>query len=368
MFFHVKTDFCYLWIILLIMKKHTLIIAFWLFVVSFAFGQSDYQLRTIAFYNVENLFDTVDDPEKNDEASPIMQIESDRAAIYKQKLDNMAKVLSEIGNEASTDSPVIIGLAEVENHKVIEDLINTYWLKSQDYGIIHYDSPDERGIDVALIYQRQAFRPVDHEIFELKLWDENGQRDFTRDQLLVTGYLDDELLHIIVNHWPSRRGGPEKSNFKREKAAYVTTRILDKLFTRDPNAKVIVMGDLNDDPTDSSLKNVLKAKSHKATLQPGNLYNPMEDMFRRGFNTLVYRDQINLFDQILLTSSLITSGNEYESYKMYRAGIYNPQYLTTQTGKYKGYPFRSFASGRFIGGYSDHYPVYIQLARNRKSP
>ena len=350
------------------MRKNILIIALCLLVFPKVFGQSEYQLRTIAFYNLENLFDTVDDPEKNDEASPIMQIESNRQEVYEQKLDNMAKVLSEIGNNESEDSPVIIGLAEVENHKVIADLINTYWLKSQDYGIIHYDSPDERGIDVALIYQRQAFRPIDHEVFELKLFDENGQRDYTRDQLLVTGYLDDELLHIIVNHWPSRRGGPEKSNFKREKAAYVTTRILDKLYARDPNAKVIIMGDLNDDPTDSSLKNVLKAKSRKATLQPGNLYNPMEDMFRRGFNTLVYRDQINLFDQILLSASLITMVDDYDSYKMYKTGVYNPQYLTTQTGKYKGYPFRSFASGRFIGGYSDHYPVYIQLVRNKKSP
>lgn len=347
------------------MKKYILFFVLGFFLVVTAEGQTDYQLRTIAFYNLENLFDTIDDPEKNDESSPIMQIHANRQEIYKQKLDNMAKVLSEIGNEESTDSPVIIGLAEIENYTVINDLINTYWLKSQDYGIIHYDSPDQRGIDVALIYQKTFFRPTDHEVFELKLWDEEGQRIYTRDQLLVTGYLDDELIHIIVNHWPSRRGGPEKSNFKREKAAYITSRILDKLYTTDPNAKVVIMGDLNDDPTDSSLKNVLKTKARKADLVQGSLYNPMEDMFRRGFNTLVYRDQINLFDQILLSSSLITTGKDYKSYKMYKAGIYNPQYLTTQTGKYKGYPFRSFASGRFIGGYSDHYPVYIQLIKNK---
>lgn len=248
------------------MKKYILFFVLGFFLVVTAEGQTDYQLRTIAFYNLENLFDTIDDPEKNDESSPIMQIHANRQEIYKQKLDNMAKVLSEIGNEESTDSPVIIGLAEIENYTVINDLINTYWLKSQDYGIIHYDSPDQRGIDVALIYQKTFFRPTDHEVFELKLWDEEGQRIYTRDQLLVTGYLDDELIHIIVNHWPSRRGGPEKSNFKREKAAYITSRILDKLYTTDPNAKVVIMGDLNDDPTDSSLKNVLKTKARKADL------------------------------------------------------------------------------------------------------
>jgi exonuclease III len=139
---------------------------------------------------------------------------------------------------------------------------------------------------------------------------------------------------------------------------------LDKLYAEDPDAKVLIMGDLNDDPTDSSLKNVLKSKARKADLVQGEIYNPMEDMFRRGFNTLVYRDNINLFDQILLSASLVSTKKEFETYKMYKAGIFNPQYLTTQTGKYKGYPFRSFASGRFIGGYSDHYPVYIQLIKN----
>lgn len=346
------------------MKRNLLSIALILFFTGSLAAQDNYQLRTIAFYNLENLFDTIDDPEKNDEASPIMQIQTDRESVYAEKLNNMAKVLSEIGSSETEESPAIVGLAEIENYQVIDDLISTAFLKDKNYGIIHYDSPDQRGIDVALIYKKHLFRPVDHDVFELKLWDEEGQRIYTRDQLLVSGYLDDEFIHIIVNHWPSRRGGPEKSNFKREKAAYVTTRILDKLYAEDPDAKVLIMGDLNDDPTDSSLKNVLKSKARKADLVQGEIYNPMEDMFRRGFNTLVYRDNINLFDQILLSASLVSTKKEFETYKMYKAGIFNPQYLTTQTGKYKGYPFRSFASGRFIGGYSDHYPVYIQLIKN----
>ena len=327
------------------------------------FGQKNYQIKTIAFYNLENLFDTINDPNKNDEASPIMSIKNRRSYIYKKKLNNMAKVLSEIGIEEAKNTAAIIGVSEIENRKVLEDLINTNYLKGENYSIIQYDSPDRRGIDVALLYQKKYFKPIHHETFELKLWDENGFRVFTRDQLLVSGYLDDELIHIIVNHWPSRRGGEEKSRFKREKAAYLNTQIIEQIKLTDSNPKIIIMGDLNDDPTNSSLKTVLKTKAKKADVKEGDIYNPMEDMFKRGQNTLVYRDNINLFDQIMFTSALLTTTKDYSTYKMYKTKIFNPEYLTTQKGKYKGYPYRSFAGNRFIGGYSDHYPVYMYLIK-----
>ena len=327
------------------------------------FCQKDYQIKTVAFYNLENLFDTINDPTKNDEASPIMEIKENRGVIYQKKLTNMAKVLSEIGTKEAKNSPVIIGVSEIENRKVLEDLTQTNYLKGKQYSIIHYDSPDLRGIDVALLYQEKYFKPIHHETFELKLWKENGMRIYTRDQLLVSGYLDDELIHIIVNHWPSRRGGEEKSRVKREKAAYLNTQIIEKIKLSDPNPKIIIMGDLNDDPTNSSLKKVLKTKTRKANVKKGDIYNPMEDMFRRGENTLVYRDNINLFDQIMFTSPLLTTTKDYSTYKMYKTNVFNPQYLTTQTGKYKGYPHRSFSGNRFINGYSDHYPVYMYLIK-----
>ncbi len=327
------------------------------------FGQKNYQIKTIAFYNLENLFDTINDPTKNDEASPMMGIKENRTAIYQKKLNNMAKVLSEIGVQEAKNTPVIIGVSEIENRNVLEDLIQTTYLKDKNYGIIQYDSPDLRGIDVALLYQQNQFKPIHHETFELRLWDEKGIRIYTRDQLLVSGYLDDELIHIIVNHWPSRRGGEEKSRFKREKAAYLTTQIIEKIKLNDKNPKIIIMGDLNDDPTNSSLKNVLKTKALKENVTIGAIFNPMEEMFRKGQNTLVYRDNINLFDQIMFTSPLLTTTKDYTTYKMYKTKIFNPQYLTTQTGKYKGYPFRSFSRSSFIGGYSDHYPVYMYLIK-----
>jgi len=333
---------------------------------SCAFAQKQYEIRTVAFYNLENLFDTENDTLKNDEASPIMGMLEGREEVYKEKLENMAKVISEIGTAEAKNSPVILGVAEVENRKVLEDLLLQKMLIDKNYEIIHYDSPDARGIDVALLYQPNYFNPTHHEAFELKIWNENGARVYTRDQLLVSGYLDNELVHIIVNHWPSRRGGEEKSRHKREKAAYLTTQIIEKVRGTDPNAKIIIMGDLNDDPTNSSLKNILKTKAKKADVKEGNIYNPMEDMFRRGQNTLVYRDNINLFDQILFTSPLLTTKKNYSTYKMYKVNIFNPQYLTTQSGKYKGYPHRSFSGNNFIDGYSDHYPVYMYLIRENK--
>ncbi|AMC11167.1 endonuclease [Lutibacter profundi] len=346
------------------MKRFSLIFAFFLITSSAIFSQENYQIKTIAFYNLENLFDTINDPTKNDEASPIMEIKGNRSKIYEKKLNNMAKVLSEIGVKEAKNSPVIIGVAEIENHKVLEDLVNTSYLKNKKYSIIQYDSPDLRGIDVALLYQEKYFKPISHETFELKLWDENGMRIYTRDQLLVSGYLDNELIYIIVNHWPSRRGGEKKSRSKREKAAYLNTQIIEKIKLSNPNPKIIIMGDLNDDPTNASLKKVLKTKAVKANVKEGDIYNPMEDMFRRGQNTLVYRDNINLFDQIMISSALLTTTKDFSSYKFYKAKIFKPQYLTTQTGKYKGYPYRSFAGSNFIGGYSDHYPVYIYLIKD----
>ena len=345
------------------MKKYWILFLSLISATQLIFSQKNYQIKTIAFYNLENLYDTIDDPTKNDEASPMMEIKENRTAIYLKKLNNMAKVLSEIGVQEAKNTPVIIGVAEIENHKVLEDLIHTDYLKEKPYSIIQYDSPDLRGIDVALLYQENHFKPVHHEAFELRLWDENGKRIYTRDQLLVSGYLDDELIHVIVNHWPSRRGGEEKSRPNREKAAYLNTQIIEQIKLTDPNPKIIIMGDLNDDPTNSSLKTVLKTKAIKANVNEGDIYNPMEDMFRRGENTLVYRDNINLFDQIMFTSPLLTTTKDYSTYKMYKTIIFNPQYLTTQTGKYKGYPYRSFSGSNFIGGYSDHYPVYMYLIK-----
>ena len=325
-----------------------------------------YNIRTIAFYNLENLFDTINDVNKNDEASPIMELKSNRSKVYWDKIEKLSSTIAQIGEDKTKTSPAIIGVSEVENLNVLEDLIESKHLVKNDYGIIHYDSPDKRGIDVALLYQKKYFNPIHHEVFNPKIFKDNYPI-YTRDQLLVSGYLDDELIHIIVNHWPSRRGGEAASRPNREKAAYQNTKIIEQVRAQDANAKILIMGDFNDDPNNSSFKNVLKTKSRKKEVAEGDLYNPYEDMFRRGFNTLKYRDKINLFDMIFFTSPLLDKGEkDFSSYKMYKAMIFNKRFLTTKKGKYKGYPFRSFSSGNYTGGYSDHYPVYLYLIKEAK--
>jgi len=325
-----------------------------------------YSIRTVAFYNLENLFDTINDVSKNDEASPMMELKANRSKVYWEKLNNMAYAISQIGLETTKTSPAIIGISEIENRSVLEDLIKTKHLKDINYQIIHYDSPDKRGIDVALLYQQRYFKPINHESFNPNIY-RNNYKVYTRDQLLVSGYLDGELIHVIVNHWPSRSGGEAASSPSREKAAYQNLKIIEKIKETDSSPKILTIGDFNDDPTNDSFKKVLKTKSEKSDVVEGDLYNPYENMFKKGYNTLGYRDNINLFDQILISSPLLDKGEkDFSTYKMYKAMIFNKRFLTTRKGKYKGYPFRSFSGGTFSGGYSDHYPVYLYLIREKK--
>lgn len=351
------------------MKKKWCLILLFLFSISSSFSQQKekkYSIRTIAFYNLENLFDTINDVTKEDEKSPIMKLKFNRSKVYWDKIDKLSSTIAKIGLEKTNTSPAIIGVSEIENRSVLEDLIKSKHLIEKDYGIIHYDSPDKRGIDVALLYQKKYFKPIHHEAFNPKIFRDNF-KVYTRDQLLVSGYLDDELIHIIVNHWPSRRGGEAASRPSREKAAYQNLKIIKQVKEQDAKAKILIMGDFNDDPINSSFKNVLKTKSRKKNVEEGDLYNPYEDMFRRGLNTLKYRDKINLFDMIFFTSPLLDKGKkDFSTYKMYKAMVFNKRFLTTKKGKYKGYPFRSFSNGNYTGGYSDHYPVYLYLIKEKK--
>ncbi len=324
-----------------------------------------YKVNTVAFYNLENLFDFEDDPITFDDDRTPTGKDHWTEEIYNDKLKNMAQVISEIGADVTGTSPVLIGVCEVENRRVLEDLINQESLSDKDYGIVHFDSPDRRGIDVALLYQKKIFTPTNYEAHELKIYDNNDvtKRVYTRDQLLVSGMLDGEKIHLIVNHWPSRSGGEARSRFKRVKAAKLNKQIIDSLFSEDPYAKIITMGDLNDDPTSPSLTEVLKPKSDKDEVGLRELYNPMEDMFKKGLGTLAWRDGWNLFDQMIVSSEL--TKKDYSSYRLYKAGIYNKSYLANPRGRYKGYPYRSYADGGYTGGYSDHFPVYLYLIKEK---
>lgn len=326
-----------------------------------------YKIRTVAFYNLENLFDTINDVTKNDEASPMMELKTNKSKVYWDKIDKLGKVILQIGKEKAKTSPAILGVVEIENDTVLHDLVKSKRLKKKRYEYIHFNSPDKRGIDVALLYQPRYFKPIHYEAFNPNIYARN-RKVYTRDILWVNGYLDDEEVHIIVNHWPSRRGGEAKSRPLREKAAYKVTKIIERIRENDKSAKIIIMGDFNDDPINSSFKKVLKAKKKKKELKEGDIYNPYEKMFSEGFNTLGYRDNINLFDQILVTTSLVNKKGEkdFSTYKMFKAGIFNKRFLTQKKGRYKGYPFRSFSNGQYTGGYSDHYPVYMYFIKEKK--
>lgn len=321
-----------------------------------------FKIHAVAFYNLENLFDTINDPNKFDEYSPIMELKIDKALVYKKKVANMARVIANIGKDVSKNSPVIIGVSEVENKTVLEDLVNNSLLVNKNYGIVHFDSPDSRGIDVALLYQKNIFTPITTSSHELKIYDAITQkRVYTRDQLLVSGNLDGELIHVIVNHWPSRRGGEEKSRSKRVAAAKLSKQLIDSLQIINPYAKVFIMGDLNDNPTNASIKKILNAKKDKKNVKLKGIYNPMESFYKNGVGTNAFRDSWSLFDQIMITKPLLSK--DYSSYRFYKAAIFNKHYLLQNEGRHKGYPFRSFSNGNFTNGFSDHLPVYIFLIK-----
>ncbi|WP_306349522.1 endonuclease/exonuclease/phosphatase family protein [Flavobacterium sp. '19STA2R22 D10 B1'] len=322
-----------------------------------------FKLHTIAFYNVENLFDTINNPNVNDEEFTPAGDQRWTSKKYKKKINNLGRTIAEIGTGENSNSPTVIGVSEVENRGVLEDLIKDPKLIDKDYGIVHFDSPDWRGIDVALLYQKKFFKPTSYINVPLIIQniDGSGKRVYTRDQLLVTGLLEGEEIHFIVNHWPSRSGGEKKSSPYREAAAALNKKIIDSLQQIDPNAKVITMGDLNDGPYNNSVKKVLGAKAKKSETKEFGMYNPMEEMSNKGIGTLAYRDAWDLFDQMIMTQSLIKE--DYSTWHFWKAGVFNKAFLTQTTGNFKGYPLRN-ANGEV--GFSDHFPVYVYLIKEVK--
>lgn len=347
--------------------------------------QKNYIIHTVAFYNFENCFDTINDPVTNDDEWTPTGAQRWTSKKYHHKLENLARVLSEIGLAENSDSPTFIGGSEIENRGVLEDLIKEPKLINKDYGIIHFDSPDKRGIDVALLYQKKQFQPTSFSNIPLYVYKNDtkskeatkieseektddvlqvsnqNHRIYTRDQLLVTGFLDGEEINIIVNHWPSRSGGEKKTSPFREAAGALNRKIIDSLQRINPNAKVITLGDLNDGPYNRSVKIALGAKAKKADVQPLGIYNPFEEMAKKGMGTIAFRDAWDIFDQIMVSESLLATSKTSFSY--WKAGIYNKTFLIQTSGQYKGYPLRHSPTEI---GFSDHFPVYIYLIKEKK--
>ncbi|MFH0864654.1 MAG: endonuclease/exonuclease/phosphatase family protein [Bacteroidota bacterium] len=339
------------------------IVAFFIWIQFVSAQEKQYKVGCIAFYNLENLYDTLNDPDTNDDEFTPEGANKWNSERYYEKLDHMAQVISKIGNEYVKGGPVILGVSEVENKSVLEDLIKQDSLKPSDYGIVHFDGPDKRGVDVALIYQKDNFVVTGSKSVTLKI---PGRTDFfTRDQLVVSGMFDGEPLYVIVNHWPSRRGGEKRSASLRNAAADLTKSIVDSIQKIDTTAKVIIMGDLNDDPANNSVSKHLLAKGNETEVGKKELYNPMYNLFKKeGVGSLAYRDNWNLFDQIIVTGTLL--GDDKSTYKFFKAKIFNKNFLTQKEGAFSGYPFRTYVGTTYMGGYSDHFPAYIFLTKEIK--
>jgi hypothetical protein len=331
---------------------------------SLLLNAQSYRAGLIAFYNLENLFDTINAEGLNDDEFSSTGLDRWTSEKYHHKISNMALAISRIGEEDGwKGGPAVIGVSELENRQVLEDLISDPLLKDSGYQIVHYDSPDLRGVDVALLYRTRYFRVTASTSNELKIFDEKGARIYTRDQLVVSGIYDGETMHFIVNHWPSRSGGELITRPRRNAAADLTRHLVDSLLAIDSKAKIFVMGDLNDDPSNESLRKHLMAAPDAGKLKDGELFNTMYPLYKKGIGSLYYQDALNFFDQIIVTPTLL--GKDYTSYKFYKAQVFNSPFLIQKDGQYKGYPLRTYVGTVFQGGFSDHFPVYVMIVKKQ---
>ena len=301
---------------------------------------------TIAFYNLENLFDTVNDPEKMDDTfTPKGEAKWDENRLA-SKVRKLGSVIASIGQQDNPYKPVLIGVAEVENAAVMQRLVASPHLKELGYSFVHFEAPDERGIDTALIYRASFFKILSSEAVFLPLKTPEGKPDFTRDILHVTGELEGQRVHVLVNHWPSRRAGAMETDPKRMEAAKKNRDIIAKIKSTEPDARIIVMGDFNDDPQSESILHLMNT----------DFYNPMQLLLTRDEGSTSYRGQWNLFDQILVSNNFMKPYDNPFSFE--KADIFNAASVVINAGKYKGNPFRTYAGPKYLGGVSDHFPVY----------
>ena len=339
------------------MRKLLVLCSFWLCVATLGAQNAERKLYSVAFYNLENLFDTIHDAGKNDyEFLPNGSYQW-TAKKYESKLQNLSKVLGSLSRDLVPEGPAFIGVAEAENSRVLEDLVKQPAISN--YEFVHYEGPDRRGIDCALLYDPKQFS-VTHSKLVLSTPFEGDTVHLTRGFLIVDGQLAGERVCVIVNHWPSRGA---KSPV-RVHAARQVKALKDSLMRSDKKLKLIVMGDMNDDQMDKSMAVALGAKRKPADVGPTDLYNPWWDTLKKGYGTLMYKGKWNLFDQIVFTGNLL--GTDRSTLKFYKHEIFRRDFMFQKEGKYKGYPKRTQAGGVWLNGYSDHLPTIIYLIKEVK--
>lgn len=313
----------------------------------------------VAFYNLENLFDTINNNGKYDlEFSPQGNRKWDGKK-YWSKIKNLGYAISQMTTKTTPTGPAVIGVSEIENITVLQDLVKDKAIADWNLQIVHHDSPDARGVDVGLLYNPKLFRVLKVENHRLEVPELPKFR--TRDQMCVIGLMGTaqtgySRVAIIVNHWPSRRGGEAESSWLREAAARLNKQISDDLLKKFPDIGIITMGDMNDDPYNKSVSQVLGAVKNIKDTEPGSFYNPFWEKLDRGIGSYIYRGGWNLFDQIIINSNLVDGKC---GLKFIAAEVLNKQFLLQQDGQYKGYPLRTFSSGAWTNGYSDHLPTEV---------
>ena len=344
------------------MRKLIIFIAFFTILASFSFAHKPYK---VVFYNVENFFDTINDPEVLDDEFTPEGVKKWNAPKYNKKLSNIERVLFDIAS-IDKDYPAIIGFSEVETRGVLDDIASTRKLLPANYRIVHFDSPEARGVDVAFLYRPDVFKiegqhPVKTVIPSLP--------DFkTRDILTMWGTIENEPFFFMVAHWPSRLGGKEVSEFKRIAVGKQMRSIADSVLRANPATKIVAMGDFNDDPTDKSISQGLNAKFKLKDLAQGDFYDPYADMLKAGFGTLAYGDAWNIFDNIVVTENLAKGSSgvlklQTAPGSKFYGNIFKQPYMVQKEGQYKGYPLRTYVGNNFQGGFSDHFPVYIYIGK-----
>lgn len=344
------------------MKKQ-LLLAILLFVSLASFAQKKYSCYAVGFYNQENLFDTCHDKGKND--YEYLPARGWNGLKYSHKLRNMSKVLAEMGTDVLPNvGCAFIGVSEVENARVMSDLVAQPALANRGMKYIHIEGPDRRGVDCALIYNPQLFKVTDSKLLPYVQELKKDSAFFTRGFLTVTGKLADDDVTVIVCHWPSRFS----TGFYRESAARQVKVIKDSILHAFPTRKVFIMGDLNDDPTNASLTQYLKCKPEIDEVGEGDMYNPWYNLLvKQGVGTLTYKGAWNLFDQIVMTPNLLNQKGkkDFSTLKYWKNQIFRRDYLFQTEGKYKGSPKRTSAGGVWLDGYSDHLPVVVYLLKEK---
>ncbi|MGN0189003.1 MAG: endonuclease/exonuclease/phosphatase family protein [Candidatus Cryptobacteroides sp.] len=344
------------------------------FVLSAQDGEKGKRSYVIGFYNLENLFDIYDDPAKNDEEFLPEGKNKWTEAKYSKKLQNMATVIRTMA-DANGRFHTILGVSEIENRLVLEDLVSQPEIADANYQIVHYDGPDRRGVDVALLYKPEQFTYIDSESIPFTFegsaiefaMNKEQQADFrTRDILMVHGTIDGEHFAFYVAHLPSRIGG--KGGDLRSRGGEIIYNHALGMMEKYPGIKIAVMGDMNDNPTDDSMAVYLHGKETPAEVGKTDFFSPFLSMYKEGFGSLAYQGEWSIYDLILINENLLNAPQgglkiRTADKKGHYGVVFRRPFMVTQKGQYKGYPFRTFSNGSFIGGYSDHFPTYIVVSK-----